>query len=223
MRTYLFKRLLLDLFYPNRCGFCGCNIPFDEYFCNTCVKRFTPPPQNVKITNIDEFGAVTTYDSFSKPFVAKFKKENNGYAVSGAAYLIYKNLLREGSLRDFDVITFIPMRKRELYRRGYNQTKLIAKELSWLTDKPCAALLKKVRDTKPQKALKARERAENVKGAFRCAREKAVKGKTVLIIDDISTTGSTLSEAARVLKSAGAVSVKAVVFAKTRALLEKNF
>ncbi|MCM1054427.1 MAG: ComF family protein [Bacteroides sp.] len=222
-KTYLFKRLLLDLIYPNRCGFCGCNIPFDEYFCRGCAKRFAPPPQNVKIAHTDEFGAATAYDSLSRPFAAKFKEENDGCAISGAAYLIYKNLLREGALRDFDVITFVPMRKKDVYRRGYNQTKLIARELSWLTDKPCAALLKKVRDTEPQKALNAAERAENVRDAFRCTGEKAVKGKTVLIIDDISTTGSTLSEAARALKKAGAGSVKAAVFAKTVSKKEKNF
>lgn len=219
MRTYLFKRLLLDLFYPNRCGFCGCRIPFDEYFCNTCVKKFTPPPKT-EISGIDAFYAAALYDGFGKTFVAEFKKENNGYAVSGAAYMIYKVLSENGAIGDFDLITFVPMRKKDIYRRGYNQTKLIAKELSWLTDKPCAELLRKIRGTRPQKSLKAAERKENVRGAFRCKGEKRVKGKSVLIVDDICTTGSTLSEAAGVLKSAGAKKAVAAVFAKTR--LEKN-
>lgn len=215
MRIYLWKKLFLDLIYPNRCGVCGCFIPFDEYFCNTCSKRFTPPPQNVKLPHIDFLTMATSYDSFSKPFITEFKSKNNGYAINGAAFMIYKSL---GGEIEFDIITFIPMSRKSIAKRGYNQSRLIANELSWLTDKPVGALLKKVRHTKEQKYLNAKERQENVKDAFVCNKEKAVNGKQVLLIDDVSTTGSTLSEAVKALKNAGAVSVRAAVFAKTKEL-----
>lgn len=107
------------------------------------------------------------------------------------------------------------MRKKDIYKRGYNQCRLIANEVAQLTDKPCVGFLKKIRDTKPQKTLKASERVLNVKDAFCCLNEKIAKGRSILIVDDISTTGSTLSEAAKTLKKAGAETVGAAVFAKT--------
>lgn len=216
-------RLILDILYPNRCGFCDCYIPYYDYFCKTCSFRFSPPPAvNVKINHIDEFTAATVYDSMSRPFIVKVKNESNGYAIAAAAFMIYRQLLEEGKAEDFDVITFIPMRKEELRKRGYNQTKMIVKELSWLTDKPWADVLKKVKHTKSQKTLKMAERRENVKGVFACRDERKLRGKTVLLIDDVCTTGSTLSEAARVIKNSGAVRVKAAVVAKTRTIAKKR-
>lgn len=226
MKAYViihhFYRLLLDFIYPNRCGFCDCHIPYYDYFCKTCSMRFSPPPTpQRKIDHIDEFTAVTVYDSFSRPLIAKMKRENNGYALAAAAFLIYRALLENGMAEDFDIIAYIPMRKKDLQSRGYNQSKIIVKELSWLTDKPWVSALEKVKDTKSQKSLKMAERKENVKDVFACRSDK-IKGKTVLLIDDVCTTGSTLSEAARVLKQSGAAGVNAAVVAKTRNLLEKR-
>ena len=67
-RFYILKRLLLDLFYPNRCGMCGREIYFDEYFCNTCVKLFSPPSENLPIPYVDYFIAFSVYDVFGKIF-----------------------------------------------------------------------------------------------------------------------------------------------------------
>ena len=216
-RFYILKRLLLDLFYPNRCGMCGREISFDEYFCNTCVKLFSHPSENLPIPYVDYFIAFSVYDVFGKSFAGRFKNDGDGYAISGAAYLIYKALVgSEGDvLNKAEVITYVPMRKKDIYKRGYNQCRLIANEVAQLTDKPCVGFLKKIRDTKPQKTLKASERVLNVKDAFCCLNEKIAKGRSILIVDDISTTGSTLSEAAKTLKKAGAETVGAAVFAKT--------
>ena len=222
-RAYMLKKLFLDLFYPNRCGMCGCEIPYDEYFCNTCVKLFSAPGKAV-IPYVDYFTAFTSYDDYGKKLVGRFKNDSDGYALSGAAFLIYKALLKnsEINLNETELITYIPMRKRDIYRRGYNQCKIIAKEVAQLTDKPCLNALKKIRNTKPQKLLSAAERAENIKNAFHCTKEKSVKDRNILIVDDISTTGSTLSEAAKALKGAGAKTVTAVVFAKTKLRKEEN-
>lgn len=223
-RVYILKRLILDLFYPNRCGMCGCEIPFDEYFCNTCVKLFSSADKNALIPYVDHFTAYAVYDSFGKEFAGRFKNDGDGYAISGAAYLIYKALVKESgsALKETDIITYVPMRKRDIYKRGYDQCRLIANETAQLSNKPCISLLKKIRSTKPQKTLTAEERAVNVKDAFSCSKGKIVKGRNILIVDDICTTGSTLSEAARALKNAGAKTVNAAVFAKTRLYFESG-
>lgn len=214
---YLIKRLLLDLLYPNRCGLCGGSIPFNEFFCNTCIKLFSPAPKNVSVPYADLFSAYTIYDSFGKRLVLRLKNKSNGYALSGAAYLICKSITADfgEKLKKTDFITYIPMRKNDLRKRGYNQCRIIAKELSYLIDKPCRAVLVKTRDNLPQKYLTAAERRENVRDVFACSKPAGVKGKTILLIDDVSTTGSTISEAARVLKEAGAERVFVGVLAKT--------
>ena len=214
-KSYLYKRLILDLIYPNRCPFCDKYIPFDEYYCIECRDRLSPPPEHDDFSEIEAFIAVTEYDSASIPLIDKMKKESNGYALSAAAFMIFQSLSSATLFGGIDIISYIPMRRRDKLRRGYNQTAVIARELSGLMEKPCKPLLKKTRDTSQQKTLGAKDRRINVKDAFAFKSNLNIKGKTVLIIDDVCTTGSTLCEAASKLKGAGAVRVIAAVFAKT--------
>ena len=142
------------------------------------------------------------------------KNNNDGYALSAIAYFMYRMLKSADILESIDIITYIPMGKKDMNRRGYNQTKLIAKELTGITGVKNVSLLKKVRETKEQKTLGAADRRKNLNNAFEFKFREDIKGKTVLIIDDVCTTGSTLSEAARILKKAGAGKVIAAAFAK---------
>lgn len=214
-KFYQFKRLILDLIYPNRCPFCDSCIPFDEYYCTDCRDRLSPPPEHDDYKEIDFFTSVTEYNKYSIPLVMEIKNESNGYALSASAFMIYQSLLAAKQLSSVDVVTYVPMRKRDKLRRGYNQTAIIARELAQIAGKPCKPLLKKTRDTSQQKTLGAADRRKNVKDAFACKGSRNLFGKTVLIIDDVCTTGSTLCEAAAKLKDAGAVKVIASVFAKT--------
>ena len=91
----------------------------------------------------------------------------------------------------------------------------MAAEISGLSGIRCTWLLKKVKATAEQKKLGAADRRTNVAGAFALRSRADIKGRRVLVIDDVSTTGSTLSEAARALKAGGAAEVYGAVFAKT--------
>lgn len=215
-RMYLLKRWLLDFAYPNRCPFCDKIIPFDEYYCAGCGSFFSAPPEKEELEFLNGLTAFTSYDTVSRAFVAELKSNNNGYALSAAAYMIFKRLIEEDFIADLDCITCVPMRRKDIQKRGYNQTKLLAKEISGLLGLPFVPLLKKTKDTLEQKSLSAEGRKVNVKGAFSVAsKHYDLNGKNILIIDDVCTTGSTLSENARTLKSAGAGRVFAAVFAKT--------
>ena len=215
MRAYLHKRFILDLIYPNRCPFCDSCIPYDEYYCTRCREHLSPPPEHDDFADIDFFTAVTEYDKFSIPLINEMKKESNGYALSAAAFMIFQSLAAAKLLNSIDIVTYVPMRRKDKLKRGYNQTAIIARELAQIAEKPCAALLKKVRDTSQQKTLGAVDRRKNVKDAFAHKSRHNIQGKTVLIIDDVCTTGSTLHEAVGKLKGAGAEKVIASVFAKT--------
>jgi ComF family protein len=115
-----------------------------------------------------------------------------------------------------DVVVAVPMHWRRLLTRGYNQSVELARALASGKGWPVAAkALAKVRHTRPQSRLSARERKANLDGAF-TADERAVSGRRVLLVDDVMTTGSTLGAASRALKNACASRVEVLVLARDR-------
>lgn len=116
-----------------------------------------------------------------------------------------------------DMLIPMPISKGRLRERGYNQSELFTKHISTLTGIPMRAdLLFKIKDTPPQSGLKYNERAENVKGAYKVDKPLDVKGKNIILTDDVTTTRSTLNECAKMLKKAGAQSVECITFAIVR-------
>lgn len=115
---------------------------------------------------------------------------------------------------DAEVICPVPISRERQKERGYNQSMLLARHLSEMLGLPlvCDAVMKVV-DNKRQTTLSGKERRNNVLGAYKLSNRKAVKGKKVLLVDDILTTGSTMSEVARQLRIAGAEAVYGLVVA----------
>lgn len=100
-------------------------------------------------------------------------------------------------------------------KRGYNQSELIAAEASKRLELPCNALLKKIKDNPAQSSVNDRKkRTDNVSGVYKVINEELVKGKYILLVDDVVTTGSTLSECARMLCRAGAKEVYCATIAR---------
>jgi ComF family protein len=116
--------------------------------------------------------------------------------------------------RRFDVVVPVPLHATRLRERGFNQASLLAELLSAQTSIHSKPLLDRIRYTTTQTALDRSERMENLHDAFRLRKNADVRGLRVLLIDDVLTTGSTLSECARVLKRAGALSVHAATAAR---------
>lgn len=116
---------------------------------------------------------------------------------------------------DFDIIVPVPLHKKRMAERGFNQSSEIAADISRIYGKPVIdELLIRARDTKHQFELSPRERAWNIKGAFTVKDPLKVYGKRILIIDDIYTTGATVDECRRCLLSAGAGSVHSLVLSR---------
>jgi ComF family protein len=116
--------------------------------------------------------------------------------------------------RRFDAIVPVPLHPARKRERGFNQAELLANEVHQLSGIPLRDLLQRIRYTTTQTQFDRNERMENLKGAFRLRRGSNVQGCRVLLIDDVLTTGSTLSECAFVLKTAGAASVRAATAAR---------
>lgn len=109
---------------------------------------------------------------------------------------------------DYDILTWVPVSTARKNRRGFDQVELIAQAAGQKLGTPPIATLRKIRHTKPQSRLStAAQRRANVLGAFQVIDPAAIAGKRILLLDDIITTGSTLSECSRVLLTAGAKQV----------------
>jgi ComF family protein len=110
----------------------------------------------------------------------------------------------------------VPLHPRRLRARGFNQSLLLARGVAAKTGAELDFLsLRRTRFTKPQTELSSEERRKNVRKAFEVVKPEAVKGKTIVLVDDVATTGSTLNECAKALKRAGADRVLCLVLART--------
>ena len=118
-------------------------------------------------------------------------------------------------LAEADLVVAVPLHPFKLWRRRFNQAAVLAKEVARLSGKPCdLAALKRVKATRSQVGLTRAQRAENVQGAFRVADGAPIRGRKVVLIDDVLTSGATANAASRALLRAGAASVDVLVFAR---------
>ena len=215
MNGWNVKSAILDFVYPASCPFCGKEAARPDYCCKECADKLAPPAELIDLPPLNGFLSVTAYNDYSKKIIHAAKEENDGCAITAMAVLMYKRILSQGLADKIDGITYVPMHRADKRRRGYNQSRLLAQELERLTGKPCVNLLEKTRRTAEQKSLNAQQRRENLAGAFKFARKHKAEGASVLLIDDVCTTGSTLRECGAQLVAAGMKNVFALVFAKT--------
>ncbi|MFV0296813.1 MAG: ComF family protein [Hyphomicrobiaceae bacterium] len=158
--------------------------------------------------------AVALYepDGVAAHLIAAFK-----YADRHDAKLLLARWMRVAGadlLADADVLVPVPLTRSRLLRRRFNQSAILARELSRLTAKPFDAFsLVKSRTTRPQAELRGDARRNNLRGAFTVARPRAIEGRRVLLLDDVLTTGTTAEAATRALLKAGAARVDVLVIA----------
>lgn len=187
------------------CSLCGEKYVLDtSHVCSSCLKH--PPPW----TKFG-FGVFLTdiYQKIIYDFKFQKKMEMLNFLVD-----ILENAFFEFSFLKPDIVMCIPMSKNELRARGFNQSLELAKGLcKRLHFRLKRNLLLKIKDTLPQRELDRKERKLNVKGCF--AVKQDLQGKSVLLIDDIYTTGATCFEASKVLKQKGARTIQVLVLART--------
>jgi ComF family protein len=231
-------RALVSLFYPPLCVVCSANVEHAKYLCVDCEKkapRITPPfcekcseqfdgaisgtfsCANCAHRRLYFDAAVSVYRSrgIVRRLVHQFKYGHQFHLRHPLADWLGETL-HDPRLRDrrFDIIVPVPLHPARERERGFNQAQLLADLVSDKTTIPVRPALERIRYTTTQTAFDRAERMENLRDAFRLRKNMPVQDLRVLLIDDILTTGSTLSECARVLKRAGAVSVHAATAAR---------
>lgn len=150
------------------------------------------------------------YEGYAREMVHRLKYNGKIPIAQSMAVMMFDVIKKEKL--DFDIIVPVPVHKNRLKKRGYNQSYLISKELSNLTNKPSMDILKRIKDTPSQILFNSEDRWYNVKDAFVCT--APLNKKAVLLVDDVVTTGATVSFCAGCLKSSGALSVKVISFAR---------
>ena len=201
-------RRMLEWLFPRKCVLCRRLLQKEETdLCRACrVDQPEYPFGKKKVPHIAQLTAVWIYEGDVRRSIHRYK-------FGGARHYaeIYGRLLAMRIHRDLpcaDVLTWVPVSRRRKRERGYDQVELLAEAVSAELSIPCEALLEKFRDNRANSGLKTpAERRANVLGVYRAVGQESFRGKRVLLLDDIVTTGATASECARVLLTAGAEEV----------------
>ncbi len=210
----------LDLVYPTRCVFCHRFIspPGRPRICPACEASLprTEDGRRRKGDFFSECVSALYYEGDVRQAIHRYKFGGvQAYApVFGelVAALVYEQLQGE-----YNLITWAPLDRSRRRKRGYDQAELIAKNAAARLRQEAVPTLAKRRGVRPQSRTGAPEkRKANISGAYRVRDRAAVAGKRILLIDDIVTTGATLSECAKVLLLAGAEDVRCATLASTR-------
>ena len=203
--NYYTKRKILNLFFPVRCPVCNELIAGNDRFCPECTEKITSYTGSFHLDGASESFAVFEYNKEVLPAVHLLKNGrcgNSAYAFGACLADVLKNNDISGKI---DIIVPVPLSDSSRRKRGYNQTFLIAEAIGAEINKPVRCSVRKIRETKEQKTLNREERKLNLKNAFEVTEN--ISGKRILLIDDITTTGSTLSEIAVLLRKNGAENV----------------
>jgi len=209
---------LIEVLFPDKkfCLYCG---KLEEYrfgLCDFCYAEVLKNKRTNKIlrqyplkVSFDEAYSVFSYEKMARDIIIKFKYKEKIELSLVIAYFM-KELLDELNLK-FDCIVPVPIFKSKKSKRGFNQALAIADNLSRLTFVPVLDCVEKIKNTKSQTLFNDYDRWYNVKEAFKC--KKDLTGKTVLLVDDVFTTGATAHYVSYALKECNAKKIIVLTFA----------
>ncbi|MBI4656236.1 MAG: ComF family protein [Elusimicrobia bacterium] len=236
---YKIWKFLANVFFPRICLHCKRDIHYlddnvlcpscfqnlqeiPEFYCKTCGVPLEhgahcfdcrkPKNENPECSIIR---ARFVFNPQIRSVIHSFKYHSKPYLAKILAGWLLNSFERYPELKGYDSITAIPLHPRKAAQRGYNQSELLAEIIA---EEKNLTLLDKVvarkKETKSQAKLTRKERIANISGAFEVLNAGKAKGRRILLIDDVATTGSTMQECAGALKKAGAKSVAGLVVAR---------
>jgi ComF family protein len=194
---------------PPRCSSCG--LPFQsfqgtpEYLCGNCT---------LQIPSFSGARAFGYYTAELSRLIQAFKFHGRRNLVGLLTPLLAGTFFENWNRGDFDLVVPVPLHSKRRRERGYNQSELLARSLALQIALPCLPCLVRTRPTVPQVGLSDARRKENVRKAFHCRDSGLISGKRILLIDDVMTTGATVSSAAQTLMDEDALRVSVLTVAR---------
>lgn len=210
---------LLDLLYPPRCAFCHRFVERgDVLVCDDCIRNL-PYTTNSGLQKADFVAAIVSplyYEDTVRESLLRYKFGGTpGYARAYAP--LVASCVRAALAGQYDLVSWVPLSRQRLRRRGYDQAQLLAQAVARELGTRAVPTLKKVRNTAAQSRTgSAEKRRANISGAYRVRNPAQIADRRILLLDDIVTTGSTFTECARTLGLAGAERVVGATVARRR-------
>ena len=230
---------ILDLVYPRSCSICG-SPPEDDadHFCWDCLSGISMvqapycsrcgDPVDGRVDgdfvcyycgehnpHFDCARSAARYDGPLRKAICSFKYNQALWLRRDLVRMLHACAEHHYGSTEIDAVTYVPLFPARRRQRGFNQAQLLANGMAKLMHKPLLRnCLARVRPTPSQTNLTASQRITNVKGAFRAKKARWLEGRRLLLVDDVMTTGATVSECSRVFKAAGVSRVYVVTLAR---------
>ncbi|MBU3074587.1 ComF family protein [Clostridium estertheticum] len=198
------------------CVICSGYSEESEALCTVCRKKLRRSQESFYIGSSEEeyiARSVFYYSSIVKELIIRLKYKND--FICGEILAKYMLESVKNNYLEFDLISYVPMTKRALKNRGYNQSEFLAKYLSQFLSIPVTCNLIKTEDTKDQIGLSGDQRWDNMKKCFEIKGSEFIKNKNILLVDDVITTGATAFHCAHMLKENGANNIFILTIAKS--------
>lgn len=213
----MLKRIA-ELLFPPKCILCGKLLQKNELdLCGSC--RLDGPDWTMsrrRISFVESWVAVWHYEDQVRRSLLLYKFYGKRQYAKGYGRMLAMKIQRQWE-DQFDLITWVPVSRRRKLRRGYDQVELLASAVCAELEIEPVSCLRKVRHNPPQSGITGQaQRRANVLGVYEPVEPERFAGKRILLLDDIITTGATLSECARVLLTAGAAEVHCAAIAAVR-------
>ena len=198
---------ILEVVYPYEYKCIICEAEEFIGICPCCKNKIAVVEKQEEILSYGYYGGIL------KELIFKFKYKNNFTAGKVLSDLLGSVIEKQNI--EIDLICYVPMSKKSIRKRGYNQCEIMAKNLSRKFKVPVCDCIRKIRETEEQKKLCKSERITNISGAFKIENTEKIKGRNVLLIDDVVTTGATLNECIKLFKKSDINRITVLTIAKT--------
>ena len=215
---------LIDLLFPTVCGFCGkldnqalcnkCKMELDKLAENQ-ILQMKNEKINFDFCNFKELMYIFKYEGYIRNMIIDYKFNEKSYIYETFVNFVLKNKKMFEKLKTYDTIIPVPISKKRMKERGYNQSLLIAKKMSKeLGITLQANCLFKTKNIVEQSKLNKEQRLQNIQNVYELKNKQILNNKTILLIDDIYTTGSTVQECSRILRQAEPKEIGVFVLAR---------
>lgn len=201
--------MILSFIFPNKCPVCDCIMSYNSLICKSCMRKIQNLNLKKELFKINNKPIYCVspfkYEGLIRKSILKFKFKGKMSHAAFFAYMMSQTINKYYS--NLDLVTFVPISSERKIKRKFDQSEILSEKISKIINVPLKSTLEKMADNAEQHNLERNEREKNILNVYNVIGKNDIKGKNILLIDDVCTTGNTLKECAKTLMTAGAKTV----------------